>query len=74
MNVKTIDKNSFSNCKKLSSIVVKGKAIKTIKSGAFKKTAVKMTVKMPKKLDKKQRTVLMKKFTKAGVTKKAKMK
>ena len=74
VNVKTIDKNSFSNCKKLSSIVVKGKAIKTIKSGAFKKTAVKMTVKMPKKLDKKQRTVLMKKFTKAGVTKKAKMK
>ena len=74
VNVKTIDKNSFKNCKKLSSIVVKGKTIKTIKSGAFKKTAAKMTVKVPKKLTKKQRTVLMKKFTKAGVTKKAKMK
>ena len=74
VNVKTIGKKSFYNCKKLGSIVVKGKAVKTIQSGAFKKTAPKMTVKMPKKLAKKQRTALMKKFTKAGVTKKAKMK
>ena len=73
-SVKTIDKNSFRNCKKLSSIVVNGKAIKTIKSGAFKNTAKKMTIKVPKKLAKKQRTALLKKFKKAGVTKKAKMK
>lgn len=73
-NVTMIGKQSFSNCKKLKKVIVKGTSLRKIKSGAFKKTASKMTVKVPKKMKKKQRTNLLKKMKQAGISKKAKIK
>ncbi|MEY8427460.1 leucine-rich repeat protein [Lachnospiraceae bacterium 46-15] len=73
-NVASIGKNSFQGCKKLSKVTLKGTKLKNIKSGAFKKTSSKMTVKAPKKLKKAQRTALLKKMKKAGMSKKAKIK
>lgn len=75
-NVTTIEKKAFYGCKKLSKVTFKGTAVKTIKSGAFKKTSAKMTVKVPKKLKKNKKTLkaFQKKLTKAGMNKKAKIK
>ena len=72
-NVKKIGKDAFSGCKKLKKVTLKGKALKTIGKGAFKKTAQKMTV-TAKKLTKKQKTALLKKMKKSGMSKKAKIK
>ncbi len=73
-NVASIGKNAFQGCKKLGKVTLKGTKLKNIKSGAFKKTSSKMTVKAPKKLKKSQRTALLKKMKKAGMSKKAKIK
>ena len=73
-NVASIGKNAFQGCKKLGKVTLKGTKLKNIKSGAFKKTSSKMTVKAPKKLKKPQRTALLKKMKKAGMSKKAKIK
>lgn len=70
-NVTTIGKQAFGNCRKLSKITLKGTALKSVKAGAFKKTAAKVTVTVPKKLKKAQRTALLKKMTKAGMAKKS---
>lgn len=60
-----IGKNAFSGCRKLKAITVKGTALKTIKSGAFKKTSAKLKV-SAKNLSKKKKTELQKKMRKAG--------
>lgn len=71
-NVKTIAKKAFYGCTKLSKVTFKGTAVKTIKSGAFKKTSSKMTVKVPKALKKNKKTLtaFKKKLTKGGMSKK----
>ena len=70
-NVTTIGSQCFSGCKQLKKVILKGTKLKTIKSGAFKKTSAKMTVKVPKKLKAPQRKKLLKKMKKAGISKKA---
>lgn len=72
-NVKTIGKNAFSGCKKLKKVTLKGKALKQVKTGAFKKTSAKMVV-TAKKLNKKQKKSILTKMKKAGMSKKAKIK
>ncbi len=69
-NVAKIGKNAFYNCKKLKSVIVKGTKLSSIQTKAFRKTASKMTVTVPKKLSAKQRTALINKMKKAGITKK----
>ena len=64
-NVVTVGKNAFYGCKKLKTVQVKGKVLKNIKSGAFKKTSAKLKV-SAKKLTKKQKAALLKKIKKAG--------
>ena len=73
-NVSSIGKQAFNGCKKLSKVTLKGTALKNIKTGAFKKTSTKMTVKTPKKMKKTLRNALLKKRKKAGMSKKAKIK
>ena len=71
-NVETIEKNAFSGCKKLKTITLKGAALKTVKSGAFKKTAKNLTVKASKvkKAQRKKLQTIMRK----GGNKKLKVK
>lgn len=64
-NVATIDKNAFSGCKKLKTITLKSGALKTVKSGAFKKTAKNLTVKAGK-ISKAQKKKLQKIMRKGG--------
>ena len=66
-NVKKIGASAFKNCKKLKTVVIKGTAIKTVKNGAFAKTASKVNVKVPKKMNSKQRSALLKKLKNAGM-------
>ena len=75
-NVTSIGANSFNSCKKLEKVTFKGSAVKTIKSGAFKKTSSKITVSVPKALrkDKKKAAAFKKKLTKSGMSKKLKLK
>lgn len=75
-NVKTIGKNSFYGCRKLTKVTFRGTAVKTIKAGAFKKTGSKMTVSVPKAIKKnsKKANAFKKKLTKAGMIKKLKLK
>ncbi|MEY8426568.1 NPCBM/NEW2 domain-containing protein [Lachnospiraceae bacterium 46-15] len=68
-NVTSIGKQAFMGCKNLKSVQLKGKAPKTIKTGAFKKTSAKLVV-SAKKLNKKQKAALQKKLKKAGMGKK----
>lgn len=72
--VKSIGKKAFFKCGKLKTITIKSKVLTTIHKTAFKKTASKVTVKMPKGLQKKQKNSLIKKLQKAGINKKAKIK
>ena len=72
-NVTTIGKQAFMNCKNLKTVQLKGKALKTIKKGAFQNTSAKITV-SAKKMSKKQKAELLKKLKKAGMSKKAKVK
>ncbi len=71
--VTTIGKRAFMNCKNLKSVQLKGKVLKTIKSGAFKKTSAKLVV-SAKKMSKKQKVKLLKNLKKAGAGKKTKVK
>ena len=75
-NVTSIEKNAFNGCKKLSKVIFKGTAVKTIKAGAFKNTAKKITVTVPKNLkkNKKAAAAFQKKLTKAGMSKNVKIK
>ena len=73
-HVTTIGKQCFSGCKKLNKITLTGTKLKTFKSGAFKKTSAKMTVKVPKKMKSAQRKALLRKMKKVGMSKKAKIK
>ena len=70
--VSAVRAQAFMGCRSLKSVQIKGKALRSISTGAFKKTSAKMTV-SAKKLSKKQKAGLMKKFRKAGMSKKAKM-
>ena len=71
--VTTIGKQAFMNCKNLKSVQLKGKVLKTIKSGAFKKTSAKLVV-SAKKMSKKQKVKLLKNLKRAGAGKKTKVK
>ncbi|MCI8786852.1 MAG: leucine-rich repeat protein [Eubacterium sp.] len=71
-SVKTIGKNAFNGCKILKTVTFKGTAVKSIGSKAFKGTAKKITVKVPKKLKKNKK--FKQKLTKAGMSKKLKVK
>ena len=73
-NVTKIEKRAFAGNNKLTSVKVTGTKIKTVQKNAFKGTGKKMTVTLPKQLTKAKKAALMKKFTSAGMTKKAKMK
>jgi hypothetical protein len=73
-NVTTIGKQSFYNCKKLAKVTFKGTAVKSIKSGAFKKTSDKLKITLAKSLKGKKRTKLTKLLKKAGISKKATIK
>ncbi len=66
-NVKTIGKQAFKSCKKLKTVKITGKALKMVKSGAFKNTAKSVKVKWPKSLSKKQRSRLTKMLKKQGL-------
>ena len=70
--VSAVRAQAFMGCRSLKSVRIKGKALRSISTGAFKKTSAKMTV-SAKKLSKKQKAGLMKKFRKAGMSKKARM-
>lgn len=72
-NITTIGKEAFINCRELKTIQLKGSALKTIKQGAFKKTAAKITVDA-KKMTKKQKDMLGKKLKKAGISKRVRVK
>lgn len=72
-NVTTIGKEAFFNCKKFKMVQLKGKALKTIRTGAFKKTSAKMIV-SAKKMSKSQKAKLLKKLKKAGISKRTKVK
>ncbi len=70
-NVKTIGKQAFKGSIKLKSITLeKGSALDTVKSGAFKNTSAKITVKAPG-MKAKQLNALLKKMKKAGMGKTA---
>ena len=75
-NVTSIGKNSFYGCQKLKKVTFKGTSVKTIKSKAFKKTASKVTVSVPKSIrnNKKKAAAFQKKLTKSGMSKKMKLK
>lgn len=66
-NVTTIGKQAFYGCKKLTKVSFKGTAVKSIKSGAFKKANAKIKVTLPKKLKGAKRTKVVKMLKKAGV-------
>ena len=68
-NVKTIGKNAFNGCTKLSKVTFKGTSVPAIKTGAFKKTKSGMTVKVPKKMTKAKRRQLSKKMASTGAKK-----
>lgn len=72
--VTSIGKSAFYNCTKLKKVTFKGPAVKTIGKNAFKKTASKITVKVPKSMKKSQRSKFKSKLTKAGMSKKLKLK
>lgn len=73
-NVTKIGKQAFANCQKLSTVTVKGTGIKSIGQNAFKKTASKVTVKVPKSMKKSQRTKLLNQMKKKGLSKRATIK
>ncbi len=71
--VATIGKQAFMNCKKLANVQLKGKDLKNIRPGAFKKTSAKLKV-SAKKMNKKQKAKLLKALKKSGSSKKVKVK
>lgn len=68
-DVTGIGKKAFFNCPKLNKVTIKGKGLtrKAIGRQAFKKTAKKVTLKLPKGLKGKNKTQLKTAFKKAGM-------
>lgn len=67
-NVEVIGKNAFNGCKKLKTVTVKNNSkLKSVGSGAFKKTAKNISIKLPKNLKKNKK--LKKQIQKAGIKK-----
>ncbi len=67
-NVEVIGKNAFKGCKKLKTVTVKNNSkLKSVGSGAFKKTAKNISIKLPKNLKKNKN--LKKQIQKAGIKK-----
>lgn len=66
-HVKKIGKKSFYNCRKLSSVRIKGLKINAVQGKAFGKTAKKVRVSFPKKMGSKQKKALKKKLKQAGL-------
>ena len=67
-NVETIGKNAFKGCKKLKTVIVKNQSkLRKVGSGAFKKTAKQIQIKLPKNL--KNNKKLKKQIQKAGIQK-----
>ncbi len=73
-NVTAIGKNCFNGCKKLKTVTIKGTKIKTIQSGAFKKTNAKIKVNLPKAMKAKKRSSVKRLLKKAGISSKASIK
>lgn len=73
-NVTKIGNQSFSGCKKLKTLIFKGKKVPTFVSKPFKKTPSKMNVKLAKGMKSKDKKKMKSKLVKAGVSKKAKIK
>lgn len=70
-NIKTIGKQAFMGSSKLKNVTLeKGSVLSNIKSGAFKNTSSKVTVKAPG-MNAKQRNTILKKMKKAGMGKKS---
>lgn len=67
-NIKKIGSKAFANCKKLKSVLIKSKKLKTVGKSAFRNTAKKMKVKMPKSCKKRYKKLLKK----SGISSKAK--
>lgn len=66
INVETVGKNAFKGCKKLKTVTVKSKSrLKKVGSGAFKKTAKGISIRLPKNL--KKNKDLKKQIQKAGI-------
>ncbi len=68
--LKNIGANAFSGCKKLKKVTIKSTKLKKVGKKAFKGCAKKMTVKVPKAKVAKYKKLL----TKAGISRKAKVK
>ena len=67
-NVAVIGKNAFKGCKKLKTVIVKNKSkLKKVGTGAFKKTAKNISIKLPKDLKKNKN--LKKQIQRAGIKK-----
>lgn len=63
-----IGKNAFKGCKKLKTVIVKNKSkLKKVGTGAFKKTAKNISIKLPKDLKKNKN--LKKQIQRAGIKK-----
>ena len=73
-NVTKIGKQAFAGCSKLKTVTFKGNKVKSIKKNAFKKTASKVTVKVPKSMKSKARKTLLNKMKKRGLSKKSTIK
>ena len=72
--VTKIKKNAFKNNRKLKTIIIKSKKIKSIGKNAFKNINKKATFYLPKKLTKKQLAKYKKMIKKAGISKSVKIK
>lgn len=66
-NVTTIGKKAFINCKKLKTVTLQSKVLKSVKGSAFKGTAKGAKVKWPKGLKSSQKKKLTKAFKKSGL-------
>ncbi len=73
-NVTKIGNQSFSGCKKLKTLIFKGKKVPAFVSKPFKKTPSKMNVKLAKGMKSKDKRKMKTRLVKAGVNKKAKIK
>lgn len=66
-NVTTIGKKAFLSCKKLKTVTLQSKILKSVKGGAFKGTAKSAKVKWPKGLKSAQKKKLTRAFKKSGL-------
>ncbi len=73
-NVTSIGAKAFYKCSKLKKIVFKGTKAPTIGKQAFKGTAAKCKVTLPKKMAKKQKSLIKSRLKKAGLSSKASVK